>query len=101
MLASKLFVNEWLIWLANPIFFISIILLIKNNKNSIYLSLLAIIIGLIFTQWEEILANEGGRKLQIISLDLGYWLWIVSMVVFSLGTFIHFSCDKNDLKNER
>ena len=90
--------NEWLIWLANPIFFIAIYQLTQDRKNSRYLSLLAVIIGLIYTQFGEILANEGGRKVPIISLELGYWLWITSMLVFSLGTFIYFSSNKNDLK---
>ncbi len=89
---------EWLIWLANPIFFVAIYLFLKDKKKSKNLSLLAVIIGLIFTQWKEILANESGRKVPIISLEFGYWLWIASMVVFSIGIFIYFSSNKNDLK---
>jgi len=87
---------EWLIWLANPVFFVAIILLIKEKKKSIYLGIIAIITGLYFTTWEEILANEGGRKVPIISLELGYWLWIISMIVFTIGAIIYFSAYKKD-----
>jgi hypothetical protein len=89
---------EWLIWLANPIFFVAIYLFVKDKKKSKNLSLLAVIIGLIFTQWKEILANEGGTKIPIVSLDIGYWLWIISFVIFYIGTLIYFYKGKAELK---
>tara|TARA_R110002012_G_scaffold320392_1_gene543860 strand:- start:15 stop:497 length:483 start_codon:yes stop_codon:yes gene_type:complete len=89
---------EWLIWLANPIFFIAIYLFLKDKKKSKILSFLAVTIGLIFTQWKEILANEGGTKIPIVSLDIGYWLWIISFVIFYIGTLFYFSTGKAELK---
>ena len=71
-----------------------------DKKKSKTLSLLALIIGLIFTQWKEILANEGGTKTPIVSLDIGYWLWIISFGFLYIGTLIYFSTGKAELKNK-
>ena len=89
---------EWLIWLANPIFFVAIYLFVKDKKKSKNLSLLAVLIGLIFTQWQEILVNEGGTKIPIVSLDVGYWMWILSFMIFYIGTIIYFYKGKAELK---
>ena len=92
--------HEWLIWLANPIYFTAIYFFIKDKKKSKHLILIALIIGLSFTQWKEILGDAAGNINPIVSLEIGYWLWIISMVIFYIGTIIYFSKSKSELKNK-
>ncbi|CAL2103842.1 conserved membrane protein of unknown function [Tenacibaculum sp. 190130A14a] len=82
--------HEWLIWLTNPIYFITIYLFTKENKKSKILSLLIVMISLVFTQWKQILINEGGTKASIAYLDVGYWLWVSSFFILSTGIFMYF-----------
>ena len=77
---------EWLNWLANPAYFISIFLLLKNRRRpAILLSALSICISLSFLFWHQILASEDGRTAEIISFGLGYYLWIAAMLCFFIG----------------
>ena len=81
---------EWLIWLANPLYFLAIIFLFKSNKTSKKVSIAATILALSFTTWKEILAAENGRTATIESLNLGYWLWVLSLTILSIGTIYYF-----------
>lgn len=94
---------EWLIWLANPIALLSIILFLSKAdasgqtayeeqfplKKSVFksgmLSLLAAGIGWSFIFWDEILASESGATFKIISLELGYWIWVASLSILALS----------------
>lgn len=81
---------EWLIWLANPISLLAIILLIKDKKSSIKFSLLAFLIALSFTTWQKILKSESGAVGQIISLESGYYLWLSSIFLLLIGSIYYF-----------
>jgi hypothetical protein len=81
---------EWLVWFANPLYFIGLLLFYRSNKTSSSFSLLATILALSFTAWDEILAAENGRLAAIVSLNIGYWLWIGSLTVLTIGTLYHF-----------
>jgi hypothetical protein len=81
---------EEIIWLANPLSLISIIMLIKNNKKSRLTSSIALILAFTFIFWKEILANEGGGVAKIISLELGYYLWVLSIIVLNIGLNLYF-----------
>ena len=81
---------EFVIWLANPLYFLAIIFLLKSNKTSIKFSIAATILALSFTTWKEILAAENGRKATIENLNLGYWLWVLSLTTLLIGTIYYF-----------
>lgn len=82
---------EWLVWLANPMYLLSIVLFIQNKGNALILSILSTLVGLSFLNWNEILASESGKTAEIESLELGYWLWISSLAALSMGmTFNYF-----------
>lgn len=81
---------EWLIWLANPLYFISILLLLKRKKQSIKTSILATSVAFTFLFWKNILVSENGRNAEIVALKLGYWLWLSSLVVLTIGTIVYF-----------
>jgi uncharacterized membrane protein YhaH (DUF805 family) len=89
---------EWIIWLANPLYFLSIVLLFNSNKMAKIFSSLATIIALSFTAWKEILVSESGRNGRIDSLDLGYWLWILSLTILTIGIFY---ISKNTVKQHK
>jgi len=81
---------EEIIWLANPLSLYAIILLFKNNKNAEVLSCLALGLSVSFFFWKEILGSESGSMAQIISFELGYYLWVLSILILTVTIFIYF-----------
>ncbi|MES2411021.1 MAG: hypothetical protein V4535_06210 [Bacteroidota bacterium] len=81
---------EWLIWLANPLYIISIILFIKNYKLSIITAFLASFLAIIFSTWEEIRFDEKGLSTKIVHFELGYYLWVSSILLLTSGIVIYF-----------
>ncbi len=76
---------EWIIWLANPLYFASIVFFIQNNNSSkIYVNL-ASILSILFLFWTKILISESGSEGQILHKDLGYWLWLLSILILNIG----------------
>ncbi|RZK66567.1 MAG: hypothetical protein EOO85_26670 [Pedobacter sp.] len=100
---------ESFVWLANPIAFIAFIRFLressteikiepvlqvavpKGKANSWRLSLLAAAIAWSFSLWKEVLAAESGSMGKILSLEPGYWLWVSSFTLLTIGTnYYHF-----------
>jgi hypothetical protein len=81
---------EWLIWLANPIYFTASILLLCHKKISVYFSISATLIALSFSTWKELLVSENGRQAEIASLNSGYFLWLSSMIILSAGALYNY-----------
>lgn len=75
-------------WLANPLLFASWIILKKNLKLAMFLSVAALLLSLSFLMFDTVIANEAGQKHQIIAYKMGYWLWMGSNMVMLLGTFV-------------
>jgi hypothetical protein len=76
----------WLIWLANPLFILSLTLFLssKKQKLALVLSSIASILALSFTQVDKIIKNEGGYNGQITEYLLGYWLWATAIILLSI-----------------
>jgi len=72
---------EFLVWLANPLYFIALFLSFKNKRISIFFIIIANILAISFSRWKEILISESGSTGKIISFCSGYYLWIASMFV--------------------
>ncbi|MCL1679432.1 hypothetical protein M2T92_10380 [Elizabethkingia miricola] len=73
-------------WLANPLLFISwLLLLIKQPKISTPLSLMAFLLSLSYLSASTITVNEGGSKAAITSYGLGYYLWLASSISLFIG----------------
>lgn len=89
--------KEWLVWLANPIYFLAIILFVLKNRMASYFSLVAIALAFWFSQWKEIIANEGGATIPIHQLDTGYWLWLGSILILGIGSFVYFGWKEGKL----
>lgn len=82
--------SEWFAWLANPLYLIGIILFLKSKKLSRIFSVTAILFALYFTTFKEILAAEDGRMATVQALNIGYWLWVASIAILTIGTFYYF-----------
>jgi len=75
-------------WLANPIYFISIYLIIRNKNYALYLSLLSVLIAFSFSFLDNIVTSESGSTSKIVSLEPGYYLWLTSFIILFLGCII-------------
>jgi hypothetical protein len=93
-------------WLANPILLFSWLLLGAGNfKASLIAGIAAVVFSLSFMLFDEIIANEGGGKSEILAYGTGYWLWLSSCGINLIGNLILYPkgktvADKN-LKQER
>lgn len=48
------------------------------------------VLALMFSTWNEILGAESGSMGKIISLEVGYYLWLTSIGVLTIGTNYYF-----------
>ena len=72
-------------WLANPLIIVSWVSLFKMEKISFWTSLASIAFALSFLFVDEIMSSEAPTYSKVTEIKLGYWLWVSSMVTFSLG----------------
>ncbi|TCI90614.1 hypothetical protein [Tenacibaculum sp. M341] len=76
-------------WLANPLILISLICILKNRiKRAKIFGLIALLCGLSFLLFDNIIVNEGGTEKPITGYDIGYFLWIMSLSTNFLGIMI-------------
>ncbi len=76
----------FLFWCANPIYLFSICAILNRNKKAgLYISLIPGLIALAFTQMDTIMTSESGSESIITALGPGYFLWLSSFLVLSIG----------------
>lgn len=80
--------DAFLIWFANPICFIGIIISLKKPLIGFCFSCLASILAFSFSQLDSIVTSESGATSSIKSLELGYKFWLASILVINIGTAI-------------
>ena len=83
-----------IIWLANPIYIISILLFVlldskKGQNIALILCLCSITMGLSFSLCPSILIGESGLPDDVGTLYIGYYLWVLSFVVLLIGILLH------------
>jgi len=88
---------EEIIWLANPLCLYAIIMLQRKDRKAIVLSCIALLLAISFSFWTEILGSESGSLATILSLELGYFLWLLSIITLTIGTFLFFIVEKKEL----
>ena len=81
---------EWIVWLANPLCFISIFCLIMDKPIAQKINIASVILAMSFYSWNSILAAESGTSGKILSVENGYFIWLVSVVILTVGTFWYF-----------
>jgi len=73
--------EEWLLWMANPLFMLSIFWLARKKINlSLAGSIVAVLTALSFLLVETVLAAESGSRGAIESRGPGYYLWLSGMI---------------------
>ncbi|OQP49793.1 hypothetical protein A4H97_28300 [Niastella yeongjuensis] len=73
---------EWIIWVANPLFMLSIFLRLRGDRRAIVPGIASVLLALSFLFWKDILAAENGRTAVIASRNAGYFLWLISFVAW-------------------
>lgn len=71
---------EGVVWLANPLFALGLYLLFKKNFKAIFPLIIASLLALIFLSFENLRMTKSGRIAPIIELELGYFLWLISIL---------------------
>ena len=87
--------NPWnLIWLANPIYVLSMLLFVlldskKGQNVALILCLCSVIMGLSFSLCSSLLVDESGSPSSTGTLYIGYYLWVLSFVVLLIGILLY------------
>lgn len=81
---------EEIIWLASPLCLLAIVFMIKDDKRAVLVSLIASALAISFSFWNEILGAESGTMAKIVSFELGYYLWLASILILTIGILIHY-----------
>ena len=81
---------EEIIWLASPLCLLAIVFMIKDDKRAVLVSLIASALAISFSFWNEILGAESGTMAKIVSFELGYYLWLSSILILTIGILIHY-----------
>jgi len=77
-------------WVANPLIFIAWVFYRKNLKISLISAVFSLVFSLLFLFFKEVIVSEAPTFLKIIELKLGYWLWVLSIVIFTIGILVVF-----------
>lgn len=78
----------FVIWLANPFYFISIFLTIRNKSVGLYFGLTATCLAFIFSQLKSIMTSESGNSSLITGRGLGFKLWFISFIILTIGLIL-------------
>lgn len=71
---------EGFVWLANPLYFLGIVLIIKRNHNAVLPLIISSFLASSFMFFDNITITKSGRIAPIITLELGYFLWLISIL---------------------
>jgi hypothetical protein len=77
-----------LIWLANPLLFISWIGILRWPRGSLIFSISAMSVSLAFLSFNYVLHNDIGHYSRIVTYQTGYWLWLSSTIAMVIGNLI-------------
>ena len=75
-------------WYANILFLIS--LFIKRKCIGIILLTGSLILGCLFHGCPYIVINEAGKHSDIVSLQIGYYIWILSFFILLIGSILRY-----------
>ncbi len=88
---------EFLAWLANPVLLLSVFLFTGKSKNTADVSKAAFVLAVSPLFWHNILIQADYTfEAPILHRNSGYWLWLLSISILSLG--IHFHTNRQVIK---
>jgi len=82
-------------WFANPLIFLSWVVLFKNIKMSVIASIIATALAISFLFFDKVITSEEPSYSKITAYKAGYWLWLSSIMLFTITTAIISFFDKN------
>lgn len=84
------------VWLANPILFFSWIMIKKNPKIVLILSLISMLLIVSFAVYGKVPTDEAVHYKCIKQLKFGYWCWFLSAFLMVLISFYKFVQSKKN-----
>lgn len=75
-------------WLANPLLFISWIMIRRKPRLAMMCSVISFLLAGSFLLFDSILANEAGHSQAITGYRMGFWFWLASHLAMLIGTFV-------------
>tara|TARA_R110001606_G_C15135602_1_gene623904 strand:+ start:188 stop:733 length:546 start_codon:yes stop_codon:yes gene_type:complete len=85
-------------WLANPLILISW-LTFKKTKFSLVMSIIALLFGMSFLFFDEIIINEAGHYGKITGYEMGFYLWNLSLIIMIIRNIISLKNKKTVANN--
>jgi hypothetical protein len=73
-------------WLANPLVIAGWFLTILSPRLAVSLTVGSLVCALMFLASPGVMTDEGGGQHQVNSLEIGYWLWLVSCALAFLAS---------------
>lgn len=90
---------EFFIWSANIWFILSLTFAFFNKFFiSIITGISALCISGSFIFWNTVLVSESGREAEIYSFEMGYFLWLASILFLTISS-VYFKIKNNKPKN--
>jgi hypothetical protein len=77
--------DAFIIWLANPLYIIAVILAFRKKPSALYFSLAAFVLALSFALITQITTSESGAASVITERGAGYFLWLTALAILSAG----------------
>ena len=80
-----------LIWLANPLFILSLLIFFfsKKKRIAVILSLIVSILAISFLLIKEIIWSEAGHVGEITGYLTGYWLWVSAILLMTINLLLN------------
>jgi hypothetical protein len=79
----------FILWLANPLYIVSILLILRKKIGALCTTWSSTILALIFWQLKSIMTSESGCYSHITGRGPGFYLWLASFVVLALGVSLY------------
>lgn len=79
---------EWLVWVANPLYFLSIYLFKKGHSSGIYVSAISTLLTFSLLTFSSLTITGSGRTDKIISFNIGYWFWTASLITLTIAIVV-------------
>lgn len=76
-------------WFANPFYFLAFFTARKEPVVAIVGAGIALFIARTFLDGGELLLNEAGHTAYITSIEIGFWVWLGSMVAILLSAVLY------------
>lgn len=77
-----------LLWLANPLYILSIFLTIKGKPIALFFAFIAIILAFAFMEVDYMVVSESGHRSKVTALGYGYFIWFAAILTLTGGIAI-------------